>query len=81
MKITKDILTFLKNTFLLHDVHEDILEHLSTLCHKAHYKADAVIFNEGNAGDSLFIVASGKVEIWKRYNYPDARLLSNVLCR
>ena len=60
MKITKDILTFLKNTFLLHDVHEDILEHLSTLCHKAHYKADAVIFNEGNAGDLAVYCSIGK---------------------
>ena len=57
---------FLRKIFLFQDLNDDELEHVLSHTQTRRYPADRVIIEEGETGDSMFIMISGEVEITKR---------------
>ena len=53
----------------------DIIK-IQDVCLEKRVEAGEVVFAEGSAGDSVFIVAEGSVEIWKDYKNQEPVLLS-----
>ena len=56
-------LQLLKNVVLFKDLSMRELAMVSSLMHKRSYIADEVIFDEGEEGQGLFVVLSGRVKI------------------
>jgi CRP/FNR family cyclic AMP-dependent transcriptional regulator len=57
---------FLRKFFLFQDLKEDELEQVLALTRTREFPAGSVIIQEGETGDSLFIMLSGEVEITKQ---------------
>ncbi len=57
---------FFKKIFLFQDLQEDELRKVLDLAVPRHIPAGQVIVQEGEPGDSMFIMAQGEVEITKR---------------
>ena len=53
----------LKKVRLFHNVAVDQLKVLANICEEELFKKDDIIFNEGDMGDSLYIVVSGVVNV------------------
>jgi CRP-like cAMP-binding protein len=56
-------LNLLKNVVLFKDLSMRDLAMVNSLMHERHYLADEVIFDEGEEGQGLFLVLSGRVKI------------------
>jgi CRP-like cAMP-binding protein len=56
-------LKLLKNVVLFKDLSMRELEVVDQMFHARHYLADEVIFDEGEEGQGLFVVLSGRVKI------------------
>jgi CRP-like cAMP-binding protein len=56
-------LQLLKNVVLFKDLSLRELAMVDSLMHERHYLADEVIFDEGEEGQGLFLVLSGRVKI------------------
>ena len=56
-------LQLLKNVVLFKDLSMREIEMVSSLMHERQYLADEVIFDEGEEGQGLFLVLSGRVKI------------------
>jgi CRP-like cAMP-binding protein len=56
-------LQLLKNVVLFKDLSMRDLAMVSSLMHERHYLAEEVIFDEGEEGQGLFLVLSGRVKI------------------
>lgn len=54
------------------------LEVIHQLMHEAEYLAGECVVREGDAGDDLFILLEGELEIYKSYGTQDQRLLSTL---
>ena len=67
-------LHLLKNVVLFKDLSTRELAVVNHLLHARHYLADEVIFDEGEEGQGLFIVLSGRVKI-VRHGSPQTTLL------
>jgi CRP/FNR family transcriptional regulator, cyclic AMP receptor protein len=57
---------FLRKIFLFHDLSEDEMGHVLSCTQTRNFLADSVIIEEGETGDSMFVMLSGEVEITKR---------------
>ena len=57
---------FLHKIFLFRDLSEDEMEEMLSRTQTRNFPADAVIIEEGEMGESMFIMLSGEVEITKR---------------
>ena len=58
--------TFLRKIFLFQDLEEDEIRQVLEHTNLREFSAEAVIIQEGEPGDSLFIMATGEVEITKQ---------------
>ena len=56
---------FLRKIFLFQDLEEDEIHQVLEHANFREFSAEAVIIQEGQPGDSLFIMATGEVEITK----------------
>jgi len=56
-------LQLLKNVVLFKDLNNRELAMLSSLMHERQYLADEIIFDEGEEGQGLFLVLSGRIKI------------------
>lgn len=52
------------------------LEFVADLCKPRHYKAGETIFEEGELGDSLFVITGGEVEVVRRDTDGSQRVLA-----
>ena len=59
----EDILTVLKRIPLFQDLSKKELRQLERILHQRTYKADEVIFNEGEPGVGMYIIEEGEVRI------------------
>jgi CRP-like cAMP-binding protein len=59
-------LEILKNIPALSDVDEDDLADVVKKASTEKFSPDAVIFNEGDAGDKFYVIKSGKIEILRK---------------
>jgi CRP/FNR family transcriptional regulator, cyclic AMP receptor protein len=57
---------FLRKIFLFRDLSEDEMEEVLSRTQTRNFAAEAVIIEEGETGDSMFILLSGEVAITKR---------------
>ncbi len=57
---------FLRKIFLFRDLSEDEIEEVLNITQTRNFPAEAVIIEEGEMGDSMFILLSGEVAITKR---------------
>jgi CRP-like cAMP-binding protein len=57
---------FLRKIFLFQDLEEDEIHQVLEHANLREFSAEAVIIQEGEPGDSLFIMATGEVEITKQ---------------
>lgn len=58
---------FLQTIPMFGTLSEEDLYRISDVCAEVRYEADEVVFAEGGAGDRLFILMSGSVDVWKDY--------------
>ncbi len=71
-----DIPDYLKKIPFFNSLSDEDILNIHKACVKKKCTAGEIIFNEGQPGNSLYIVIEGSVEIWKDYNHPQADLLS-----
>ncbi len=62
---SKEKLEVLKVIPIFRETPENILTDLAALMQEEMYKKDAVIFNEGDHGDCMFIIHNGEIRIHK----------------
>ena len=67
-------LQLLKNVILFKDLSKRDLEMVDSLLHERKYLADEVIFDEGEEGQGLFVVLSGRIKIVKHGTARDTQL-------
>lgn len=60
-----DAVNFLKQTYFFRNLSDPALQAMVAACIGVHIPSGGVVFLEGDVGDRLFILLSGKVEIWK----------------
>ena len=56
----------LQKSRLFENILPDELEMLSELSQMKDFKADEVIFNEGDVGNSLFVIVSGEIDVLRK---------------
>ncbi len=61
----------LKSVVLFKDLNNRDLNVLAGMMHERHYLAQEVIFDEGEEGQGLFIVLSGRVRVIRNHNPKD----------
>ncbi len=61
--MANEIIQQLKQAFLFHDLPQEMLETLSETIHLRHLQKNDVLFHEGDAGDSLFVVGKGQMKV------------------
>lgn len=61
-------LQLLKNVVLFKDLSMRELAMVDSLMHERHYLADEIVFDEGEEGQGLFVVLSGRVKIVRYAN-------------
>lgn len=54
----------LKSAPLFAETSDSVLAELADLVEEESFEADQVIFNKGDAGDSLYVIVSGSVKVW-----------------
>jgi CRP/FNR family cyclic AMP-dependent transcriptional regulator len=57
---------FTKKIFIFQDLDKEEVEHMVSRSHLLELPAGTVILNEGEEGDSMFVMCQGEVEITKR---------------
>lgn len=62
---SQEKIKFLKNVFLFKEISEQSLYTLADYVKEKSYKKSEIIFNEGEEGNNLYIIISGKVKIIK----------------
>ncbi len=72
------IIKVLKNVPMFNEITQDSILKLSYLAKLSQYNAGAVVFNEGDPGDCLYIIASGKVGIYARTDNGDEISLKDL---
>jgi CRP-like cAMP-binding protein len=58
-----DLVQILKGVELFQGLTTEQLQRLANISHRATYNAESVIFSQGSAGDKMYIVADGQVEV------------------
>jgi len=56
-------IALLKNARLFADLEDDELERIAEICKEQHFKSAKTLFNEGDPGNRLYIIAEGEVRI------------------
>ncbi len=74
--MTDEVKKLLKLVSLFRGLDDHQLEHVAQITHTETFDADAAIFHQGDAGDKMYIVENGQVEIQVKDN---AGLLNSVL--
>lgn len=62
-KKVQEYMNILHRTDVFYDLSKAQLEMVASICSEAEYRMEEVIFEENSAGDELFVIAQGEVEI------------------
>ena len=60
---TMTFVDILKQADIFYELTDTQLEMVSSICRELHFAASEVVFEEGSAGQELYIIANGQVEI------------------
>jgi CRP-like cAMP-binding protein len=63
-----EAVSFLKQTYFFGNLSDAALHAMVAACTGVYIPSGEVVFHEGDAGDRLFILLSGEVEVWRGYN-------------
>ena len=64
--MTENIIYFLKRVPFFKEIGDKELEELSKLLRYKKYNKDAILFDEGDPGDKLYLIIEGKVQIYRQ---------------
>ncbi|HRZ87695.1 MAG TPA: cyclic nucleotide-binding domain-containing protein [bacterium] len=67
---------FLKKVALFADMSSDELLAIAQISREESYASGTVVFNEGDPGDKMYLIASGKIDLSKRSDGSSARIAS-----
>ena len=59
--------SFLKDVYFFKSLADKDIHLVENVCKEEHYCKGTILFKEGSNGDKLYLVLSGKIEIWKNY--------------
>jgi len=62
-KKTQEYESILRRTDVFYDLSEAQLEMVASICQEVEYRVGEIIFEENSAGDELYVIANGEVEI------------------
>jgi CRP/FNR family cyclic AMP-dependent transcriptional regulator len=62
-KTIQEYVNILRRTDMFFDLSETQLEMVASVCSEVVYKMGQIVFEENSAGDELYVIASGEVEI------------------
>lgn len=62
-KKVQEYINILRRTDVFYDLSQAQLQMVASLCSEAEYKMGEIIFEENSAGDELYVIARGEVEI------------------
>jgi len=62
-KRIRDYVNILRRTDMFYDLSEPQLEMVASICSEMKYRMGELIFEENSAGDELYVIAAGEVEI------------------
>jgi CRP-like cAMP-binding protein len=54
---------FLKQIDIFYEMTDTQLQLVSTICQELHYEKNDIVFEEGSAGQELYMIVSGEIEI------------------
>ena len=67
---------FLRHAYFLRELDDSVIDAVARVCGEISFPAGETIFREGERGNTLFILLSGEVGVWKHYGMPDENLLA-----
>lgn len=65
-RVISELSTLLAESVLFRDLDVESLENIATHCTLVSFENDATVFSEGEAGETLYILASGEVSLYKQ---------------
>ncbi len=66
---------FLRHAYFFRELDDSVIDAVSRVCGEISFPAGEIIFREGERGNTLFIVLSGEIGVWKHYGMDDESLL------
>lgn len=63
--LSSEKIVFLRNTDLCVGLPTEVIEAVSSITKECNYKADEILFHEGDIGDSLYLLVDGGISIQK----------------
>ncbi|MBF0523672.1 MAG: cyclic nucleotide-binding domain-containing protein [Deltaproteobacteria bacterium] len=79
MELEQEYIDLFREIFPLEALDDDYIEAICQKCRTRRYEAGKIIFEEGEEGETFFIILEGAVEVWRDYGSPDRELLN--VCR
>ncbi|MBF0507998.1 MAG: cyclic nucleotide-binding domain-containing protein [Deltaproteobacteria bacterium] len=79
MELEQEYIDLFREIFPLETLDDDYIEAICQKCRTQRYEAGKIIFEEGQEGETFFIILEGAVEVWRDYGSPDRELLN--VCR
>lgn len=76
---TRDSMALLRSSYLFSGLDQDLLAAVAAVLQDCNYPADTWIFKQGDAGDALFLLRRGSVEILKQAKTPGPPISLTVL--
>jgi len=67
---------FLRYAYFFEDLDDSVIDAVADVCTSVTVHGGEFVFREGEQGDSLFIVLSGEVQVWKHHGREDGSLLA-----
>lgn len=65
-----------RSAYFFRSLADPVVEEIARACRHADFEAGATVFREGDAGDELFLVVHGEIEVWKHHESADRSLLA-----
>jgi len=72
----ENVFKFLEETVFCREMPSEDIRTIFPYCHEGNFEPNQVVFYENDEADRVFLILSGRVEVWKAYGSPDADILA-----